>query len=240
MCGSLNKVSSQMDLDFWHDRWEKDEIGFHQPSVNPYLGYFYGEKGAAAEVRSKLKVFVPLCGKSMDMQWLSENGYAVIGVECSPVAVKEFVKNHGVSIEESDTGTHIKYTINDEVVDSANIELILGDFFDLTEKDVEGVTDVFDRASLIALPESMRKSYAKKMSELLAPGVRELLITMTYPQHEMDGPPFSVSEKEVHDLYDDNFTVDKILVKDILSAEPRFQQKGLTSLTETAYKLTRK
>lgn len=229
-----------MDLDFWHDRWEKGETGFHQPTVNPYLGYFYGEKGASVDIRSTLKVFVPLCGKSMDMQWLSENGYAVIGVECSPVAVKEFVKNHGVSIEEIDTGTHIKYTINGELADSASIELILGDFFGLTEKDVEGVTDVFDRASLIALPEAMRSAYAKKMTELLAPGVRALLITMTYPQQEMDGPPFSVSEEEVHDLYHENFNIDKILVKDILIDEPRFQQRGLTSLVETAYKLTRK
>lgn len=229
-----------MDLSFWNDRWEKDETGFHQAALNPYLAHFYGEKGPAIENRSALKIFVPLCGKSMDMQWLAENGYAVLGVECSPVAVKEFVKNHGVSIEESENGRHIKYTINSEVADSSSIDLIQGDFFGMNSEDTNDITDVFDRASLIALPEAMRKNYAEKMVELLNPGVRMLLITMTYPQHEMDGPPFSVSEEEVHDLYDNNFNIDKLLMKNILSDEKRFQERGLTSLIETAYKLTRK
>jgi len=228
-----------MELNFWHDRWEKGETGFHQASLNPYLAYFYGEKGPAPDKRSSLKVFVPLCGKSMDMQWLSQSGYPVVGVECSAVAVKEFVKDYGVSIEGAENEKHVKYTINGEVSDSANIELIQGNFFELTQADLEGVTDVFDRASLIALPEAMRKSYTEKMLELLDPGVRTLLITLTYPQHEMDGPPFSVSEEEVHDLYGKSFKIEKILVKNILSSEQRFQERGLTSLIETAYKLTR-
>ena len=228
-----------MDLDFWQDRWEKGETGFHQASLNPYLAYFYGEKGSPPDKRTPLKVFVPLCGKSMDLQWLSQNGYAVVGIECSPVAVKEFVKEFGISIEESKDDRYIRYTINKESAENQNIDLILGDFFDLTRSDLEGVTDVFDRASLIALPEEMRKRYADKMSELLSSGVRTLLIAMTYPQHEMDGPPFSVSEDEVNELYGKNFKIEKILVKEILSLETRFQERGLTSLVETAYKLTR-
>jgi thiopurine S-methyltransferase len=229
-----------MDLNFWQDRWENDETGFHQTGLNPYLAYFYGEKGPAIDARSSLKIFVPLCGKSMDMHWLSENGYSVVGVECSPIAVKEFVKNHGVSIEETKNDRHARYVINADSPGNAGIDLIQGDYFGLTKADVEGVTDVFDRASLIALPEDMRKSYADKMTELTSPGVRMLLITMTYPQHEMDGPPFSVSEEEVHDLYDESFKIEKLLIKNILSNEKRFQERGLTSLIETAYKLTRK
>jgi thiopurine S-methyltransferase len=229
-----------MDLIFWHDRWERGETGFHQSTLNPYLAYFYGEKGPGIDSRSSLKIFVPLCGKSMDMQWLSENGYAVIGVECSPIAVRGFVQNHGVSIEETDNGRHVKYTIKGEAPNSASIELIQGDFFGMTSADIEGVTDIFDRASLIALPEAMRKIYAEKMVELLKSGARMLLITMTYPQHEMDGPPFSVSEDEVHDLYDKEFKIDKLLIKNILSTEQKFQERGLTSLIETVYKLTRK
>ena len=61
-----------MEIDFWLERWKNNETGFHQPVINPYLAYFYGEKGATAEQREKLKVFVPLCGKSKDMLWLSQ------------------------------------------------------------------------------------------------------------------------------------------------------------------------
>lgn len=229
-----------MEQSFWHDRWEKGETGFHQAAPNPYLAYFYGEKGPPPERRASLKIFVPLCGKSLDMQWLSENGFSVLGVECSPVAVKDFVRNHGVSISETDNGRHVKYTINEEVADSASIDIIQGDFFSMNNEDTNDVTDVFDRASLIALPEAMRKDYAKKMGQLLKPGVRMLLVTMTYPQHEMDGPPFSVNEEEVYDLYSGSFNIEKLLMKNILSNEKRFQERGLTSLVETAYKLTRK
>ena len=161
----------------------------------------------------------------MDMQWLSQNGYPVVGVECSAVAVKEFVKDYGVSIEGTESDKHIKYTINDEVPDSANIELIQGDFFELTVADLEDVTDVFDRASLIALPEAMRKSYAEKMMELLNPGVRTLLITLTYPQHEMDGPPFSVSEEDALAL-----EANKQLVRDLEVA-----LSGAASQSEIAF-----
>lgn len=229
-----------MDLNFWNDRWQKGETGFHQSVLNPYLAYCYGEKGPGVDRRSSLKVFVPLCGKSQDMQWLSQNGYDVIGVECSPIAVKDFFENSETSFETTESDNYIKYTARAELSGKAKLEILQGDFFALSVDDVEGVTDVFDRASLIALPEAMRKSYAEKMVELLNPGARILLITMTYPQHEMDGPPFSVSEEEVHDLYDENFKIEKLLVKDILSDEQKFQQRGLTSLMETAYKLTRK
>ena len=92
---------------------------------------------------------------------------------------------------------------------------------------------------MIALPEEMRLQYAHKMVELQKQGTRTLLISMKYPQNEMNGPPFSVSEEEVNDLYSTHFKIDKLLEKNILEDEPKFKERGLTSLTETAYKLTR-
>ena len=81
-----------MQQDFWLERWQKGETGFHQEQLNPYLGYFYGEKGVSIEKRQTLKVFVPLCGKSVDMLWLARNGYEVLGIECSEIAVKAFFR----------------------------------------------------------------------------------------------------------------------------------------------------
>jgi thiopurine S-methyltransferase len=77
------------------------------------------------------------------------------------------------------------------------------------------------------------------VTELQKPGTRTLLITLAYPENEMDGPPFSVSEKEVHELYLDHFKIEKLAAKNILEDEPRFKDKGLTTLMETAYKLTK-
>ena len=226
-----------MEIDFWLDRWDKNEIGFHQQAVNPYLAYFYGEKGPALEQRDNLKIFVPLCGKSKDMLWMSQNGYKVFGVECSERAVKDFFEENALNYRHAQKEGYALYQANDQ---ASVIEVLQGDFFTLQKEDLNDVTDIFDRASLIALPVDMREKYAKKMSELQKTGIRSLLVTLTYNQSEMNGPPFSVSEDDVSKLYSDDFTIEKLCFKDIISAEPRFKDRGLTSLIETVYKLVRK
>ena len=221
-----------MELDFWHQRWSNDETGFHQTSINPYLAYFYDIKGPAIDKRSSLKVFVPLCGKSADLHWLSTKGYSVLGVECSEIAVKAFFDEQNIKHSISSSATHQRYS-------SDSIDILLGDFFTLNTAEMEEVTDVFDRASLIALPEAMRQQYVMKMTEMLSPGTRTLLVTLTYDQSEMDGPPFSVSEEEVNDLYSKDYKIDKLIIKNTLDDEPRFKERGLTSLKESVYKLTK-
>lgn len=230
-----------MDIEFWNKRWDNNQIGFHQQSVNPYLAYFYGEKGIAQEKRQSLKVFVPLCGKSLDMLWLAQNGYAVFGIECSERAVEDFFAenglNHKMVAKGEGSERHAFYSHDEQ---DANIEIYQGDFFALKKDDLNGITDVFDRAALIAFPEDLRRSYAAKMAELQQVDTRTLLVTLGYDQSEMSGPPYSVSEEEVFDLYQKNFSIDKLLARNVLEQEQHFKAKGLTALTETVYKLQRK
>lgn len=226
-----------MEIDFWLQRWENNETGFHQQAINPYLQYFYGTKGPAVEQRENLKVFVPLSGKSKDMLWLSQNNYRVFAVECSERAVIDFFEENALNYRHAKNDAHALYMSSDQ---AAQIEIFQGDFFALQPQDLEGVTDVFDRASLVALPEEMRQQYAEKMAELQQPGVRNLLVTLSYDQAEMNGPPFSVSEENVYDLYSHNFSIEKLCFKEIINDEPGFQQRGLQSLVETVYKLVRK
>ena len=228
-----------MEKDFWLQRWQKGEIGFHQESLNPYLGHFYGDKGPALEKRQALKVFVPLCGRSLDMLWLAQNGYEVLGIECSEIAVKDFFENHQLDYQVVEGKVFTRYISDASAEGRSRIEILLGDFFDLVPSDLEGVTDIYDRASMIALPEEMRLEYSRKMTELQASGIRALLITLTYPQGEMDGPPFSITEEEINEYYGESFKIDKLLAKNILAEEPGFQKRGVTELLETAYKLTR-
>jgi len=221
-----------MDIDFWLERWSRGETGFHQHHIHPYLGYYYGEMGPPVEKRSDLRVFVPLCGKSRDLWWLQQSGYETVGVECSELAVEQFFTEQQLDYSKMNTETHVSYKTD-------GLEILLGDFFTLQAEDIGNITDIFDRASLIALPEEIRRDYVRKITELQRPGTRTLLVTLTYPENEMDGPPFSVSEKEVNELYRDNFKVEKLAAKSILEDEPRFRDRGLTSLMETAYKLTK-
>ncbi len=226
-----------MEIDFWLERWDNNQTGFHQQAINPYLMYFYGEKGPTVEQRERLKVFVPLCGKSKDMLWLSQNNYNVFGVECSERAVRDFFEENALNYNHAKKDQCALYQSSDL---PSIIEVLQGDFFALQKEDLSDVTDIFDRASLIALPPEMRDSYAKKMAELQKPGMRSLLVTLSYDQSKMDGPPFSVSEENVHDLYADNFFIEKLCFKEIINDEARFKSRGLTSLLETVYKLVRK
>ncbi len=226
-----------MEIDFWLERWNENQIGFHQQEINPYLIYFYGQNGPAVELRDKLKVFVPLCGKSKDMLWLSQNNYKVFAVECSDLAVKSFFEDNALNYKHAEKDEHALYQSSDL---ASVIEIYQGDFFTLLQTDLDDVTDIFDRASLVALPVDMREKYAKKMAELQKAGTRSLLVTLTYEQSEMQGPPFSVTEDNVIDLYAENFSVNKLCTKEIINDEPGFKDRGLTSLVETVYKLVRK
>lgn len=225
-----------MEIDFWLERWNNNETGFHQAQINPYLAYFYGEKGPSNEQRKTLKVFVPLCGKSKDMLWLSQNGYSVFGVECSERAVKDFFEENALNYKHAEKDQHALYMTTDQ---ASLVEIFQGDFFALQDKDLADVTDIFDRGSLVALPAEMRGQYAVKMAEIQSPGVRTLLVTLTYDQAEMNGPPFSVSEENVHELFSENFSIEKLCFKDIIDDEPRMKARGLSSLIETVYKLKR-
>ena len=80
-----------MKKDYWLERWEQEEIGFHQNDINPYLCRYWQELRLA----QGSEVFVPLCGKSRDMLWLYKQGYSVLGVEFSIVAIQAFFEESG-------------------------------------------------------------------------------------------------------------------------------------------------
>mgnify|MGYP003529788041 CR=1 FL=1 len=52
-----------MHHDFWHERWQTGQIGFHQSAVHPFLARWWPTLGIRADAR----VYVPLCGKSLDI-----------------------------------------------------------------------------------------------------------------------------------------------------------------------------
>ena len=218
-----------MDPDFWHARWEANQIGFHQDETNTYLERYWPTLGLAPGSR----VLVPLCGKSLDLLWLREQGHAVIGIELSRIAVKAFFEENGVS-PAVDTGARCTRW------SCAGIELLCGDFFNLEAGDIGQVDALYDRAALIALAEAQRQRYAQRLSDLLQPGTPGLLVTLDYDQSRMDGPPFAVPDNEVERLFGHGFQIEHLLQFDALDANTRFREKGLRSLIEHVYRLERK
>lgn len=215
-----------MEKEFWLQRWQENQIGFHRDDINPALKNFAAELNVAPGDL----VFVPLCGKSHDLDWLEQQGYRVMGVELSTIAVKDFFAEHG---KVATVTTRDKF----QSYRQGNIEILCGDYFDLTADQFADVRAVFDRAALIAMPPEMRAAYAEKIGDLLPPGARILLVTMEYPDGQMQGPPFSVPEENVRELYGKQFSISVVQENDILAREPGFRERGLTSMAEKIYLL---
>jgi thiopurine S-methyltransferase len=218
-----------MDPDFWHQRWHDNQIGFHQDKPTPLLLKHWPAIGMPMGA----KIFVPLAGKSLDMVWFASQGYRVLAVELSPVAVRQFISEHGVvpEVRESRYGTHYL---------AGAVELVCGDVFSLDADALADFSAVFDRAALIALPPELRQRYVSDVYSLLPQGCRGLLITLEYPQHEKQGPPFSVTEAEVRELYSRDWSVEVLERRDILAQQPSFAEEGVTSLETVVYRLQRR
>ncbi len=213
-----------MKKDFWLERWEREEIGFHQSEINPHLRQYWQE----FHPTSGSEVFVPLCGKSIDMLWLRKQGHSVLGVELSDIAVQAFF------IENGYTPHHVAHE-KFNVCEADDIRILCGDFFDLGKGDVAKVKAVYDRASLVALPPDMRERYVQHLMTILPPTTKILLITFDYPQAEMSGPPFAVSAGEVEALYSEHAEVRLLAELDVLTQNPRFQERGLSRLQENIF-----
>lgn len=215
-----------MQADFWHKRWERNQIGFHQQQANPFLVQFW----PALALDAGARVLVPLCGKSLDLVWLAGQGLRVLGVELSQRAVEDFFAEQQIEPERFEHGAFSCYR-------SEGIELWCGDFFQLSAEDVADCVGLYDRAALIALPPEMRQRYAAHLNTILPTGCGAVLITMDYDQSQLDGPPFAVSDDEVRTLFLPRWQIQAQAEQDILGESWKFVQAGVSRLLERVYVL---
>jgi thiopurine S-methyltransferase len=182
-----------METNFWHQKWERNEIAFHQSEANPLLVKYFSELSLAKGSR----VFVPFCGKTLDIPWLLSQGFRVAGAELSKIAVEQLFAELGVEPKISRVGKVERYS-------AEGIEIFVGDIFDLSSEMLGGVDAIYDRAALVALPKEMRDRYTAHLAEITNKSP-QFLITFVYDQSVMEGPPFSVSNEEVSEHYSERY-----------------------------------
>lgn len=216
-----------MEANFWLERWQDGQTHFHLSKVTPLLQKYW----PSLELDKGCRVLVPLCGKSLDMVWLADQGHQVLGVELSPLAIEQFFSENALRPQKhvSPLGTHYV---------AGNIEIICGDIFKLDAATLATCVGAYDRAALIALPQPMRKRYVDHVYGQLPRQYQGILITLDYPQDQMDGPPFSVSETDVHDLFKPHSNTAVIDRRGILDKEPKFAERGLTQLDTIVHRLS--
>ncbi len=220
--------------ELWFERWREDRIGFHQPDHNRHLvahgRAVFGETQSGEVSR---RVLVPLSGKSLDLFWLEDQGYDVTGVEYVPRAVEDFHRENDRPFERVRTGGIDTFV-------SGRITTALGDFFALEATTFGRFDAIYDRAALIAISPERRTEYVAKLCDLLSDTGSMLLVTVDYPVHEKEGPPHSVADDVVQELFADHFAIEQLHSEDILDRQEKWREDGVTRLLELVYKLDRR
>lgn len=215
-----------MHAEFWLERWREGRTHFHLKQVMPLLTKHW----PSLQIPQGERVLVPLCGKSLDMLWLASQGYRVLGVELSQLGVEQFFDEHGLQPTQHESAQGIHYVADE-------IEIICGDIFNVAAETLAGCLGVYDRAALIALPANMRQAYVDHVYENLPNGCSGLLITLDYPQDQMNGPPFSVPDTEVQTLFSSRTSANVTERRDILQEEDKFLRGGVQRLDTVVYQL---
>ena len=217
-----------MEAKFWIDRWAAGNIGFHREKYNEHLLEHWPQIG----VDTDQAVFVPLCGKSLDLHWLAQRGHRVVGNEVAEQAVEDFFEEAELEVERSACGALESFA-------AVDLSILCGDYFALEAQDLQGVTAWYDRAAQVALPPELREAYYQKLADLLPAGAVGLSLSFEYPQEQKSGPPFSVEEDEIRRLCHGRFSVELLERQDRLSCEPRLVEQGLDRADEAIYRLVR-
>eukprot|EP00527_Entomoneis_sp_CCMP2396_P002176 CAMPEP_0198145184 /NCGR_PEP_ID=MMETSP1443-20131203/21718_1 /TAXON_ID=186043 /ORGANISM="Entomoneis sp., Strain CCMP2396" /LENGTH=277 /DNA_ID=CAMNT_0043808751 /DNA_START=118 /DNA_END=948 /DNA_ORIENTATION=+ len=201
-------------LEVWSKRWDNDNTNWHRNMVNPILKslghlvgvpYFEDTESSCLsgdESQQQLRVFVPLCGKSVDLAYFAThpNVSHALGVDGVSKPLEAFAKEH----------EHLKIQrTSDDLSNSHrwlgnNIELRQTDFFDISTREIEEKFDViYDRAAIVAIDPLLRQSYLDTIGHFIKPKTGKLLLTVVERTADLlAGPPFSFSDREVRDLYE--------------------------------------
>lgn len=188
---------SSPDNELWQQSWRDGRMAFHQAEVNPLLAHYWSSLGLPAGST----VFVPLCGRSLDLVWLAEQGHQVIGCELSPVAVRDFFRLQRVQPRRTKQGALTLWQ-------HGAIRIYCGDFFALTPEHLGTIAAVYDRAALTALPESARSGYVEHLRRLTPENCPVFLLTAEDPEEGETDDRFPEISSEITHLYRARFAID--------------------------------
>jgi thiopurine S-methyltransferase len=192
-----------MQAAFWHERWAQNQLGFHLDQPNPLLLTHIN----ALALKAGSLICIPLCGKTLDIEWLLGKGYQIVGVELSAIAIDQLFTSLGLVPTISQIGEMTQYSAD-------GITIFAGDIFHVSAEMLGQVDAIFDRAALVALPETMRIEYVKHLMQITN-SAKQLLVCIDYDQTIMNGPPFSINSDKVNAYYCSAYNLKQLQVNPI-------------------------
>ena len=221
-------------MNFWEKRWQNGQTGWHNSDVNENLI----NHSTTLLTEENPTILVPLCGKSMDMQWLTEQGASVVGVDLAAQALHEYFTDRSQQYVEGSLSGLTSYSSVEATSD--NLRLLHANIFDVKPTMFEGFDAIYDRAALVALLPKQREQYATHCLSLLKPGGNILLITYDSPVEDNQGPPFPVRAGTIERLFHDAtecVQVDEVLMTK--ETNTRLQKRGLDWSRSDIWKITK-
>ncbi len=181
-----------MEAEFWNQRWALNKIGFHEGETNALLAKYFGQ----LQLKKNSRIFLPLCGKTRDIAWLLSQDVRIVGIELNQQAVEQLFNELNIKPNITQVGNLQHFSHH-------NIDIFVGDIFDLSPHTLGSVDAIYDRAALVALPQEMRSQYSTHLIGITN-NAPQLLICFEYDQTLMNGPPFSINAIEVERQYADH------------------------------------
>lgn len=209
-----------MDTDFWHQKWAEGKLGFHKSAAHPLLVKHF----PALTLPANSRIFLPLCGKTLDIAWLLSQGCRVVGAELVETAIAQLFAELGVEPQITESGALKRYS-------TENVDIFVGDIFEVSRELLGEVDAVYDRAALVALPQDIRDRYTAHLVHITETAP-QLLITFEYDQALMTGPPFSINRAEVERQYGAHHHITQL---DCIDVPGGF--KGTIAATEQVWRL---
>jgi thiopurine S-methyltransferase len=218
-----------MDHSYWQERWDTQDIRFHRSEANAFLVKL------AERLKPYRRIYVPLCGKSLDLVQLAQQGHTVFGTELAQTALQQFFAERGLTANLSTQGPFTQHSGPERA-----FTLLQGDAFALAPEHLGGQVDaIYDRASLVALDPKTRQTFVESLDRVLRPGGVIFLVTFDYDQAKADGPPWAVSASHVEDLFASFGSISELESRSD-AVSPSMAQKGVSTVYERAYWITKK
>ncbi len=185
----------------WTQAWDKGTIGWHRDKVDAilqkYLKQLCGDK-------ESISILVTLCGKTLDLPWLADEGHSVVGCELAELAGKQL-------FEENDIPFSVT-TIDDfkvfSATDSKKLKFYAGDFFKVNAALIGTFDVIWDHNAFGAVSPNDRSRYIELLSSLLVPGGKILLSNWEYDQSKRNFAPYSLNSEQIKEYFGTLFEVE--------------------------------
>jgi thiopurine S-methyltransferase len=213
----------------WLKFWRDERTDFHQSAVNPLLSKFW----SSLDLTPGSRVFVPLCGKSLDIVWLAQQDHEVVGVKLSPVAVAEFFRENGLQPVQRQMGAFTLWS-------AGKLGILCGDYFALTKAVLGQFDTVYDRSALTALPENIRSQHVAQLRRLVPDTAKVFLLTVEDAAENATMQQTNGVDEEIKTLYSAGFKIDLAYVESVFEADPESPELPVRRAEYKVYRLSAK